>query len=114
MPRVTNGSAHHQRRNKTLKLAKGFRGRRKNAYRVAKTAVIHALSDSYRGRRTKKRDFRSLWIVRIGAAVRPYSLSYSKFIHKLNEKNIIINRKILANLALNEPEVFQKIVDELK
>ncbi len=111
MPRVKSGPAHHSRRNKILKLAKGFRGRRKNNYRVARTAVFHALADAYKDRRRKKRDMRGLWIIRLGAAVRQLGLSYSQFIKKLGVAKVLVNRKILANIAVREPAVFKKIVE---
>jgi large subunit ribosomal protein L20 len=111
MSRVKNGPAHHHRRQKILKLAKGFRGRRKNAYRIAKIAVMHALADSFKDRRRKKRDMRGLWIQRINAAIRPFDWSYSTFISALGKAGIIINRKILANIAAREPAVMKKIVE---
>lgn len=111
MPRVKSGPAHLSRRNKILKLAKGFRGRRKNNYRVARTAVFHALADAYKDRRRKKRDMRGLWIVRLGAAAKQLGISYSKLIGKLATAKVLVNRKILANIAIREPAVFQKIVE---
>ena len=111
MPRVKSGPAHLSRRNKILKLAKGFRGRRKNNYRVARTAVFHALADAYKDRRRKKRDMRGLWIVRLGAAAKQLGISYSKLIGKLAAAKVLVNRKILANIAIREPAVFQKIVE---
>lgn len=114
MPRVTNGPAHHHRRNKVLKLAKGFRGRRKNTLRTAKVAVMHSLYNSYRDRRKKKRDMRRLWIVRVGASVRAAGLSYSRFISGLNKANIIMNRKVLAGIAQRDPDGFNRIVEIVK
>ena len=111
--RVKNGPSHHERRNKVLKLAKGFRGRRKN-YRIAKIAVKHALMDAYEDRRRKKRDMRGLWIVRLGSLVRQNGLSYSRFISGLKAKNIMLNRKVLANIAQREPGVFNRIVAAVK
>jgi large subunit ribosomal protein L20 len=111
--RVKNGPSHHERRNKILKLAKGFRGRRKN-YRIAKIAVAHALMDAYEDRRRKKRDMRGLWIVRLGAVVRQSGLSYSAFISALKAKNILLNRKVLANIAQREPAVFSRIIATVK
>jgi large subunit ribosomal protein L20 len=111
--RVKNGPSHHERRNKILKLAKGFRGRRKN-YKIAKIAVAHALMDAYEDRRRKKRDMRGLWIVRLGAVARQNGLSYSRFISCLKTKNIILNRKVLANIAQREPAVFSRIIATVK
>jgi len=110
MPRSVNAVASRRRRKKIIKQAKGYFGRRKNVYKVAVNAVEKGLQYAYRDRRTKKREFRSLWIQRINAAVRPHGLSYSKFIHLLNEKNIEINRKVLADLAMNNPNAFDEIV----
>jgi large subunit ribosomal protein L20 len=97
-----------------LKQAKGFYGKRKNVYTVAKNIVEKGLTYSYVGRKNKKRDYRQLWIARINAAVRAEGLTYSEFIHKLNEKGIELNRKILADLAMNEPENFKALVASLK
>lgn len=114
MPRSVNHVASRRRRKKVLKLAKGYFGRRKNVWTVAKNAVEKALVYSYRDRKSKKRNFRSLWIARINAAVREEGLTYSVFINKLDAKNINLNRKALADLALNHPESFKKIVAEVK
>jgi len=114
MPRSVNSVASRARRKRLLKLAKGYFGRRKNVWTVAKNAVEKGLVYAYRDRKTKKRNFRSLWIVRINAAVRPYGLSYSQFIHKLNEKNIQLNRKTIADLAMNQPEAFEALVKQLQ
>jgi large subunit ribosomal protein L20 len=114
MPRSVNSVASKERKKKVLKHAKGFFGRRKNVWTVAKNAVDKAWEYAYTGRKLKKRDFRSLWIARINAAVRPYDLSYSKFIDMLNKAEISINRKTLADLALNNPEAFKAIVDKVK
>jgi large subunit ribosomal protein L20 len=111
MPRVKSGPAHLSRRNKILKLAKGFRGRRKNNYRVARTAVFHSLADAYKDRRRKKRDMRGLWIVRLGAAAKQLGIPYSKLIGKMAAAHVLVNRKILANIAIREPAVFRKIVE---
>ena len=111
MPRSVNSVASRQRRKKILKRAKGFYGARKNVYTVAKNAVERAMKYATRDRRTKKRLYRSIWIQRINAAVRPYGLSYSKFIDLLNKNNIDLNRKVLADLALNNPNAFKAIVD---
>lgn len=114
MPRSVNTVASRARRKKVLKLAKGYFGRRKNVWTVAKNAVEKGLQYSYRDRKTKKRNFRSLWITRINAAVREEGLSYSQFMNKLNAKGITLNRKVLADLAMNNPEAFKKIVAEVK
>ncbi len=114
MPRSVNHVASKARRKKVLKMAKGYFGRRKNVWTVAKNAVDKGLGYAYEHRRLKKRDFRSLWIVRINAAVREHGLSYSKFINLLQSNNIEINRKVLAELALNDPAAFKAIVDKVK
>jgi large subunit ribosomal protein L20 len=114
MPRSVNTVASRQRRKKILKKAKGYFGRRKNVYTVAKNAVEKALSYAYRDRKAKKRIFRSLWITRINAAAREHGLSYSELINKLKSKNISINRKVLADLAMNDPKKFEEIVKKVK
>ncbi|MFC2141020.1 50S ribosomal protein L20 [Acidobacteriota bacterium] len=114
MSRVTRGNKKLLRRKKILKLAKGFFGAKKKNYRTAKEAVERALLYSYRDRRNKKRDFRKLWNVRINAAVRNYGISYSRFIYGLKKANIKLNRKILSNLAVSEPETFGKIIEKVK
>ncbi len=114
MPRVKRGVTARRRRKKILKLAKGFRGAKGKLYRSAINAVWKALSYAYRDRKVRKRDFRRLWIIRINAAVRKYGLSYSKFIHLLKEKNINLNRKVLADMAVNDPEGFEKLVSSVK
>ena len=114
MPRSVNSVASRARRKKLLKQAKGYFGRRKNAWTVAKNAVEKGLQYAYRDRKTKKRNFRALWIARINAAVREEGMSYSQFMGKLNEKNINLNRKVLADLAMNEPTAFKAIVDSVK
>ncbi|HEX5555281.1 MAG TPA: 50S ribosomal protein L20 [Chitinophagaceae bacterium] len=114
MPRSVNAVASKARRKKVLKQAKGFYGKRKNVYTVAKNVVEKGLTYSYVGRKLKKRDYRSLWIVRINAAVRAEGMTYSQFIHKLAEKNIGLNRKALADLAMNEPETFKQLVSSVK
>ena len=114
MPRATNRPAARARRKKTMKLAKGYFGRRKNVWTVAKNAVEKGLVYAYAHRRTKKREFRRLWIARINAAVRSYDLSYSKFINLLSKKDIKLNRKVLADLAMNDPKVFEAIVNTVK
>ncbi|UCH92916.1 MAG: 50S ribosomal protein L20 [Candidatus Aminicenantes bacterium] len=114
MARVTRGNKKLLRRKKILKLAKGFFGAKKKNYRTAKEAVERALLYSYRDRRNKKRDLRKLWNVRINAAVRDYGISYSRFIYGLKKTNIKLNRKILSNLAVSEPETFGQIVKKVK
>ena len=113
MPRSSNSVASRKRRKKILKKAKGYFGRRKNVYTVAKNAVEKGLSYAYRDRKNKKRLFRSLWITRINAAARQHGLSYSELINKLKVKEIDINRKVLADLAMNDPEKFADIVKSL-
>ncbi|MBS1584817.1 MAG: 50S ribosomal protein L20 [Bacteroidetes bacterium] len=114
MPRSVNAVASHRRRKKILKQAKGFYGKRKNVYTVAKNVLEKGLGYKYVGRKIKKRDYRSLWIARINAAVREEGMSYSQFMGKLAAKNIDLNRKVLADLAMNEPESFKKLVAEVK
>lgn len=114
MPRSVNAVASRARRKKVLKQAKGYFGRRKNVWTVAKNAVEKGLTYQYRDRRARKRDFRALWIQRINAGVRQYGMSYSVFMGKLADKGIDINRKVLADLAMNEPEAFKAIVDQVK
>ena len=114
MPRSVNAVARRARRKKIMKQAKGYFGRRKNVWTVAKNAVEKALVYAYRDRRNKKRTFRALWIVRSNAGVRPYGLSYSKFMGALKANNIELNRKVLADLALNHPEAFKAIVEKVK
>ena len=114
MPRVTRGNKKLLRRKKILKLAKGFFGAKRKNYRTAKEAVEKALTYSYRDRRNRKRDFRTLWNIRINAGVREYGISYSKFIYGLKKSEIILNRKMLSNLAVTEPETFKVIVEKAK
>jgi large subunit ribosomal protein L20 len=114
MPRVTRGNRKLIRRKKILKLAKGFFGARRKNYRTAKEAVEKSLVYSYRDRKNRKRDFRTLWNVRINAAVRKYDLNYSRFINGLKKLDIRLNRKILSNLAASEPDAFGKIVEKVK
>ena len=111
MPRSVNAVASRQRRKKILKQTKGQWGRRKNVLTVAKNSLEKGLNYAYRDRKTKKRNFRGLWIVRISAGVREYGLSYSVFMGKLQEKDIRLNRKTLADLAMNHPEAFKAVVD---
>ena len=114
MPRVKRGFKARQRRNKVLKLAKGYRGARSKLFRSATEAVDRALNYAFRDRRVKKRDFRALWITRINAGVREYGMSYSVFMGRLIEKNIILNRKTLADLAMNHPDAFKAVVEMVK
>ena len=114
MPRVTRGNKKLLRRKKILKLAKGFFGTKKSNYRTAKEAVEKSLTYSYRDRRNKKRDFRKLWNIRINAAVREHDMNYSKFINGLKKADILLNRKVLSNLAINDPDTFKLIVDKAK
>ena len=114
MPRAVNAVAARQRRKKILKKVKGQFGRRKNVWTVAKNAYEKGQTYAYRDRRTKKRNFRSLWIQRINAAVREYDMSYSEFMGKLHKQNIDISRKTLADLAMNNPDAFKAIVDIVK
>ena len=110
MPRSRNNVASKARKKKVFKLAKGFFGRRKNVWTVAKNAVEKALQYSYIHRKTKKREIRSLWIKRINAAVRDSGLSYSDFMNKLKKAKVELNRKVLADIAMNDPESFKQIV----
>jgi len=114
MPRSVNAVASRRRRKKILKAAKGYFGARSKVYTVAKNAVEKAWSYAYRDRRNKKRAFRRLWIARINAAARQEGMSYSKFMHGLKKANIELNRKVLADLALNEPAAFKSIVAKVK
>ncbi len=114
MPRSVNAVASRQKRKKVLKKVKGQFGRRKNVWTVAKNAYEKGQSYAFRDRRVKKRTFRGLWIQRINAAVREYGMSYSEFMGKLHQKNIDLNRKALADLAMNHPDAFKAIVDEIK
>jgi len=114
MPRSVNAVASRRRRKKILKLAKGYWGSRSKVYTIAKNTVEKGLQYAYRDRKTKKREFRALWIQRINAAARHNGLSYSQLIGKLTAKGITLNRKVLADLALNEPEAFKAIVDAVK
>jgi large subunit ribosomal protein L20 len=111
MPRSVNHVASKARRKKTLKLAKGYFGRRKNVWTVAKNAVEKGLTYAYRDRRNRKRDFRRLWITRINAAARVHGVSYSQLIGQLKKANIDLNRKMLAQMALLDPDGFTKVVE---
>ena len=114
MPRSVNHVASRNRRKKILKLAKGNFGARKNVWTVAKNTVEKGLVYAYEHRKLKKRAFRTLWIARINAAVRSFGLSYSKFMGAVNKSNIGLNRKVLADLALNNPDAFKAVVDSIK
>jgi len=111
MPRAKNAVASRKRRKKILKAAKGYRGGKSRLLKTAKEAVQRSLIYAYRDRKRRKGDFRKLWIARINAAVRLHGLNYSTFIHKLNENNIKLDRKILADLAVSDPVAFSKIVE---
>lgn len=114
MPRVKRGVTAHARHKKILDLAKGYRGRRKNVYRIAKQAVMKAGQYAYRDRRQRKRQFRALWIARINAAARECGLSYSVFMNGLKKASIDIDRKVLADLAVFDKSAFEKIADQAK
>jgi len=114
MPRSVNSVAAKHRRKKVLKQTKGQFGRRKNVYTVAKNSLEKGLQYAYRDRRKKKGNFRALWIQRINAAVREYDMSYSEFIGKINKKGILLNRKVLADLAMNHPAAFEAVVKAIK
>ncbi|AKQ45462.1 50S ribosomal protein L20 [Rufibacter radiotolerans] len=114
MPRSVNVVAARHKRKRIMKMAKGYFGRRKNVWTVAKNAVEKGLLYAYRDRKAKKRDFRALWIQRINAAARINGLSYSQFMGGLKKANINLNRKVLADLALNHPEAFTGIVEKVK
>ena len=114
MPRSVNSVASKARRKKVLDQTKGFWGARKNFFTVAKNTLEKGLTYAYRDRKTKKRNFRGLWIQRINAATRPYGMSYSEFIGKVHAKNVQLNRKVLADLAMNHPAAFKAVVDAVK
>ena len=114
MPRSVNAVASKARRKKILKQAKGFYGKRKNVYTVAKNIVEKGMTYSYVGRKLKKREYRRLWIARINAAVREEGLTYSQFINALNKKGITLDRKVLADLAMNNAESFKALVAQVK
>ena len=114
MPKSRNNVASKARKKKVFKLAKGFFGRRKNVWTVAKNAVEKGLTYAYRDRKNKKRTFRALWITRINAGARLHGLSYSELMGKLKQNDIDINRKVLADLAMNNPEAFTEIVNKVK
>lgn len=114
MPRSVNAVASRARRKKILDQAKGFYGKRKNVYTVAKNVVEKGMTYSYVGRKLKKREYRALWIARINAAVREEGLTYSVFMNKLTKAGITLDRKVLADLAMNEPESFKQLVASVK
>ena len=114
MPRSVNSVAKRARRKKVMKQAKGYFGRRKNVWTVAKNAVDKAMLYSYRDRRAKKRTFRALWITRINAGARQHGMSYSQFMGKVKSNSIELNRKVLADLAMNHPDAFEAIINKLK
>ena len=114
MARIKGGMNSKKKHNRVLKLAKGYRGARSKQYRVAKQSVMRALTSSYAGRKQKKRDFRTLWIARINAAARLNGLSYSKLMHGLKLANVELNRKVLADMAVNDAEGFAKLVETAK
>ena len=114
MPRAVNSVATRAKRKRVLKQAKGFFGRRKNVWTVAKNAVEKAMCYAYRDRKQKKRNFRALWIMRINAGARQYGMSYSQFMGKAKANNIELNRKVLADLAMNHSEAFAAIVNKVK
>ena len=114
MARVKRGVTSHARHKKVLKAASGYRGRRKNTIKVARQAVEKALQYAYRDRRTRKRDFRSLWIQRINAGAREHGLTYSQFMHGMSTAGIEVDRKVLADLAVREPDSFRALVDQAK
>ena len=114
MARVSRGVTTKARHKKVLKIAKGFYGRRKNVFRIASQSVERSLQYAYRDRQNRKRDFRGLWIQRINAGVRQYGITYSQFINGLKKATIEIDRKILAELAVNQPETFKAIVEKVQ
>jgi len=114
MPRATNSVATKARKKRVLKQAKGFFGRRKNVWTVAKNAVEKAMVYAYRDRKQNKRNFRALWITRINAGARLHGMSYSQFMGKVKANNIELNRKVLADLAMNHPEAFKAVLNKVK
>lgn len=114
MPRSVNSVASRAKRKRILKLSKGYWGRRKNVWTVAKNAVEKGLTYAYRDRKAKKREFRKLWIQRINAGARQHGMSYSQFMGQLNKSGIELNRKVLADLAMNHPEAFKAVIDKVK
>jgi large subunit ribosomal protein L20 len=114
MPRVKGGPQSRRHHKKILKLAEGHRGAKSKHFRSANESVIHSLAYAYRDRRNRKREMRSLWIIRINAAARQHGLSYSQFMHLLHQSNVDLDRKMLADLAVREPETFERIVNEVR
>ena len=114
MPRAVNSVASRAKRKKVLKSAKGYWGRRKNVWTVAKNAVEKGMQYAYRDRKAKKREFRALWIQRINAGAREHGMSYAVFMGKLKEANIDLNRKVLADLAMNHPDAFKAVIEKVK
>ena len=114
MPRSVNHVASRARRKSFMKLAKGYFGRRKNVWTVAKNAIEKGLNYAYEGRKQKKRNFRSLWIARINAGARQHGMSYSQFMGAVHKSGIELNRKVLADLAMNHPEAFKAVVETVK
>lgn len=114
MPRAKRGTKARARRNKILKAARGMVGARRSVYKVAQQTVFRAMQHAFAGRKQKKRDFRTLWIARINAACRPYGISYSRFMHGLELTNIELNRKSLADIAVNDPGTFGTLVEKAK
>ncbi len=114
MARIKGGLNARKRHNRTLKLAKGYYGARSKQYRIAKQSVMRALASAYKGRKQRKRDFRRLWIARINAAARMNGLNYSNFMHGLKLANIEINRKVLSDIAVNDPEGFAALAEKAK
>ncbi len=113
MPRANSSIPRHRRHRKIVKQARGYYGARSRNFRTAKDAVIRALRYSYRDRRQRKRQFRRLWIIRINAAARQQGMSYSQFMHALRDRNVELNRKILADMAVNDPEGFEALVKSI-
>jgi len=114
MPRSVISVATKARKKKIFKKTKGYFGRRKNVWTIAKNAFEKGMLYAYRDRRNKKRSFRSLWILRINAGARLYGMSYSELINKIQEKNVLLNRKVLADIAMNHPDVFKAIIEKIK
>src|ERR671923_1037186 len=114
MARVKRGVTGHAKHKKVLKAAKGYYGRRRNTIRIAKQAVEEANQYAYRDRKRRKRTFRALWIQRLNAAVRPFGLTYSRFIDGLSRAGVMVDRKVLSDLAIHEPAAFQAIVEKAK
>ena len=114
MARVKRGTQRTKKRKKVLKETKGYKWRRKNTYKLAKDANMHAMANAYVGRKQKKRNMRQLWQIKINAAARQNGISYSRFIHALKENQVELDRKVLADLAEHEPETFEKVVESVK